>query len=49
MNINFCRGCGKKIPKYKQSNALYCGDYCKKRNYDNTRRNKTAKTAQKRS
>ena len=34
MNRYFCRFCGKKIPDWAYSNALFCGDYCRKKDYD---------------
>jgi len=34
MNIAKCRLCGKKIPIYYYANALFCGDYCRKKYYD---------------
>lgn len=30
----YCRFCGKKIEKWTRADALYCSDYCKKKEWD---------------
>lgn len=45
MNKSRCRFCGKKIPKWAYSNALFCSDICRKRHYDVTKRPKHNKRA----
>ncbi len=45
MNIARCRFCGKKIPKWLYSNALFCGDNCRTRYSDVKNRPEANKTA----
>ncbi len=34
MNRYYCRFCGKKIDKWVRVDALYCSDYCRKKEWD---------------
>jgi len=34
MNRYYCRFWGKKIEKWTRADALYCSDYCKKKEWD---------------
>ncbi len=34
MNNGRCRLCGKPIPRYSRSDAVFCGEYCRKRYWD---------------
>lgn len=34
MNRYYCRLCGKKIPTHAYANAVYCSDYCRKKDCD---------------